>query len=147
VTNYFTPLLLLISSLTFGQSSKQADFSLIVASCFHGDTIKIILNGYELITNETANSDFATGRTEIEIYQDKAGLWLQTGLQKIKRDRLLITNQVTLDFFVNDVKTTKTVDLRKGKILVIDNCYVKSDSGESLKTLTIQQFKKSVTFE
>ena len=136
-----------ISTLVLGQSEKPFDFSLIIASCFKADTIKIRVNGQDLIDNEIVNSDFSTGVTELGIYQDNDGLWIQKGKEKIKKEKLTIDRQINLDIIVNRTRTTKIIDIKKGKILFVDNCFVKNQSGQTVQTLTVGQHKKTVRLE
>jgi hypothetical protein len=51
------------------------DFSLVVADCFHGDTVAIAVNGQDLLTAATA--DFSSGKTGISVYLDRQGLWVR----------------------------------------------------------------------
>jgi hypothetical protein len=141
-------LLNLITTIAFGlQKENPFDFSVIVGSCFKADTVKISINGQELTDNEIVESDFSTGVTKLGVYQDKDGLWILKGDEKIKKNRLTIGRQITIDIFVNGTKTTKMIDLRKGKIIFIENCFVKNENGQTIKTLTFGQFKKTVRLE
>jgi hypothetical protein len=139
----------LISILTLGfQKKYKYDFTLMLASCFDSDTVDIKINGQDIINNAVATSDFSTGLTKVFLYQAEEGLFTfwETNNKK-KFNRLDFKREITIDILVNGVKTTKTIDLKKGKIIMVDKCFVKADNGQTSKQLTFRQFKKQVTLE
>ena len=89
---------------------KPFVFSLIVGSCFTGDTISLTLNGQPLIVNALAESDSNTGVTTINVYQDADGLWVQMQKQKSQANKLDLQREVTLDIQINGQQTTEVVD-------------------------------------
>ena len=75
--------IILISVNSYGQKhSKKTDFSLIIAECFDKDTIDLALNDIFLVDNYIVDSDFSSGTTDLGIYQNKEGLWVQKGRDK-----------------------------------------------------------------
>ncbi len=139
----------LLSTLTFGfQKKYKYDFVLIIGSCFQSDTLTIQISGQQLVDNVIVESDPVTGVARLSIFQDKDRLWVLMGEKdKIKLDRLELKKEIPITIFVNGTKTTLTINLKKGKIVLVDNCSVKLDNGQISKRLTFRQHKKPVTLE
>lgn len=145
-------LTILLISLIAGASvsqtkSKKNHFSLIIGSCFKSDTVDVNINGQELVSNEIVESNFSTGITQLAIYQDDTGLWVLNENKKTNLGRMAVNKAFSIDIKINGVTMSKSVDLRKGWILILDNCYTESKSGKPERTVTVQQHKKLVVFE
>ena len=143
-------LLSLISLLTLGFQTRnyEYDFTVMIASCFESDSLDIKINGQEIISNVLATSDFSTGVTGVFLYQAEDGLFVFWEHKNEKRlNRLEFKRNITIDIFINGTKTTKTIDLTKGKIIMVDNCFVQGDNGQTSKQVTFRQFTKPVTLE
>ena len=139
----------LVSILTLGfQKKYRYDFTIMVASCFDSDTVDLKINGQNIIDNAVATSDFSTGLTKVFLYQGEDGLFtIWETNNKNRLSRLDIKRNITVDIVINGVQTTKLIDLKKGKIIMVDNCFVKGDNGQTSKQVTFRQFKKQVTLE
>jgi hypothetical protein len=133
-----------ISTISFGQGKRNFDFSLTIASCFHGDTVRIKINGVELTNNEIVESDFVLGITKLDIFQDNDGLWIIRGQEKIKKNRIEFNKTVSVDVVVNGKETKKEINIKKGKIIFVNNCFVKDKDGQARQRLTFEQYKKTV---
>lgn len=138
----------MIVGTSFSQSKrKKSHFSLIIGSCFKSDTVDISINGQELVRDVVVESNFSTGITQLAIYQDDDGLWVLNENEKINIGKLDVSKTLALNIKINGVATSKSVDLRKGWILMLDNCYTESTAGKPERTITIQQHKKTVELE
>ncbi|QCR21121.1 hypothetical protein C1N53_01250 [Pontibacter sp. SGAir0037] len=138
----------MIVGISYSQSKrKKSQFSLIIGSCFKSDTVDISINGQGLVRNEVVESHFSTGITQLAIYQDDNGLWVLNKNVRTKLGRLDVNKILALNIKINGVATSKSVDLRKGWILMLDNCYTESKAGKAERAVTIQQHKKTVVLE
>ncbi|NEM98511.1 hypothetical protein [Pontibacter burrus] len=142
----------LLITVTVGASYSQSKrnkshFSLIIGSCFKSDTVDININGHELVRDVVIDSNFSTGVTQLAIYQDEDGLWVLNENEKINLGSLDVNKTLALNIKINGVATSKSIDLRKGWILMLDNCYTESKSGKPERSVTIQQHKKTVVLE
>jgi len=136
--------------LTLGFQTKKYkyDFTVMIASCFESDSLDIKVNGQDIISDVIATSDFSTGATKVFLYQAEDGLFVFWENNSKKRlNRLEFKRNITIAIFINGTKTTKTIDLKKGKIILVDNCSVKAENGQTSKQVTFGQFKKQVTLE
>lgn len=138
----------MIVGTSYSQSKRKKNlFSLIVGSCFESDTVDISINGQGLVRNEVVESNYSTGITQLAIYQDDNGLWVLNKNERTNLGRIDVNKTLTVDIRINGVKTSKSVDLRKGWILILDNCYTESKEGKPERTVTVQQHKKTVVLE
>lgn len=141
-------LLSMIVGTSYSQSKRKKNhFSLIVGSCFKSDTVDISINGQGLIRNEVVESNFSTGITQLSIYQDDNGLWVLNKNERTNLGRMDVNNTLSVDIRINGVKTSKSVNLRQGWILILDNCYTESKEGKPERMVTVQQHKKTIVLE
>lgn len=141
-------LILMIVGTSFSQSKREKNhFSLIVGSCFKSDTVDISINGQELVKDAVIESDSSTGITPLAIYQDNNGLWVLNENVRINFGRMHVNKTIAVDIKINGVTTSRSIDLRKGWILMLDNCYTVSKESQPERTLTVQQHKKTVVLE
>jgi len=135
--------------LTLGfQKKYKYDFTVMIASCFDSDTLDIKINGQEIIDNAVVTSDFSTGLTKVFLYQAEDGLFVfRENNNKKKLNRIDSKRDISIDIIINGTQTTKTVNLKKGKIVFVDNCSVKGDNEQITEQVTFRQFKKKVTVE
>lgn len=141
-------LITIIVGTSFSQSKrKKSHFSLIIGSCFKSDIVDISINGQELVRDVVVDSNFSTGVTQLAIYQDDDGIWILNENVKTNLGKLDVNKTLALNIKINGVATSKSVDLRKGWILMLDNCYTESKTGKPERTITVQQHKKTVVLE
>jgi len=141
-------LIIMTIGTSFSQSKRKKNhFSLIIGSCFKSDTVDVSINGQKLVRNVVVESNFSTGITQLAIYQDDNGLWVLNENERTNLGRMDVNKTLAVDIKINGVTTSKSVDLRKGWILMLDNCYTESKAGQPERTVTAQQHKKTVVLE
>ncbi|QNF33335.1 hypothetical protein HUW51_11585 [Adhaeribacter swui] len=126
---------------------KKYDFSLTIGSCFESDTVDVRINGQEVVSNAIVQSDFSTGITQLTIYQDDKGLWILYKNKRTNLNKIAPIQIVDLDIRINGMLTSKKIDLRKGWNLMLENCYVTSKTGQPARTVTVNQYKKTLVLE
>lgn len=125
---------------------RKLGFFQVVIS-FDQDTIDLTLNGIDIVRTYILESDFSTGITELGIYQDDQGLWVQKGLDTQELKRLDLDGYLRVQIKINGKQTNLELKLKKGKIMVLDYCNVQTSHGNSFRTVTIRQHRKTVVFE
>ena len=125
---------------------KDIVFSLIVADCFHDDTISITLGHCELVKSMIVKSDFSTGLTNLTIFQDGSSLWVVNANTKNKFENLILGKFLEVSIVVNNTMLKETINLWKGRTMVLDFCYQEMDDGSRKKRLRITQHNKQVKF-
>jgi hypothetical protein len=138
---------LLFSTILTGQEYKNIDFSLILADCYKNDTISISINDIKIIESEIITSDFSTGLTDLSIFQDKKKLVISSDKGESSEDKILIDKKIEVHLTIGKSEYSRILNLKKGKIIVIDYCNRQNDEGKMIKTIDFQQYKKTVEFD
>jgi len=138
---------LLISISLIGQEYKNLDFSLILADCYKNDTISISINDIKIIESEIVTSDFSTGLTNISIFQDKKNLVIHSNKAESTKAKISLDKNIKVKLTVGKREYSKNINLKKGKIIVVDYCNRQNDKREITKTIDFQQHKKTVEFD
>jgi len=118
--------------------TRPVDFSLVVASCFRGDTVALAVNGLALVANATATSDVNSGVTGLGVYQNREGLWVRAGGQLTRYPRLDLRQGLCLRFVLGGQVSTHAVKLRKGRVVFVNACQEATRTGAPARTLTVQ---------
>lgn len=142
-------LLFLLGGFINGTDSnkKNFEFSLIFASCFRNDTVSLGLNNQTIFSQAVLESDFSSGITKTHVVQTHDALQIK-GLSQSTRNRILLKNdELLIQLMINDKQVVKKVNLRKGRILVINFCEERISQDETDREVVINQHRKPVTFE
>ncbi|HEY9362587.1 MAG TPA: hypothetical protein VIQ00_04960 [Chitinophagaceae bacterium] len=128
----------------FGQKPKQ-DFaySIVFASCFQNDFVGLKVNDTTLISSQKVSSDPITGITQLSAYQDKRAVWVVDETDKKRFVLMTVGNNISIDVMLNGSSTKFYINLKDGKIIFIDNCFVQ-ELGKRKQKVTIKQFKETV---
>jgi hypothetical protein len=128
-----------ISNLTLGQTPKSLDFSISLSSSFSGDTVSLNLNDINVIRNQITRLDSLESFPDFGVYQNNEGLWILNGRTETLGEKILITNDITVDIYYNNTRVTKVINLKKGKFVFVD---IRLDKSNSDAELTFRQHKK-----
>lgn len=140
---FLLSLLIFISIIGYSKDRKpKIGFSIRFASCFKNDTVTLIINKNILIDNKIALSDFSSGITDISIYQDNKELHIKSNGQETIKNCIDISNGLDIIINVNGKILSEKINLKRGRIIFIDNCFVKISDDSTCKKLTLQYFKK-----
>ena len=138
----------LLSLSVKGQDYKDIEFSIILGDCFKNDTISMIINGKTIFDSSVVTSDFSTGLTELSTYQDKKNLIVIERSNKKELAKLEIRKSIIISFIIkNKENYSKTLNLKKGKIIVIDYCNRQTETGKVMKSIHAQQYRKNIEFD
>lgn len=139
--------LVLLSATCSQRLSKNLDFTFIIAGCFDYDTISIVINDIQFVNSCIVKSEFSSGLTGLDIYQDNDSLWLLNQGEKVGIERMEIENELDISIIANHDSLSEKVNLKKGKVIVLEYCNWRQDDGSLNRRLRITQFKKQVIFE
>lgn len=101
------------------------------------------MNGKTLITSQKVTSDPVLGITHLGAYQDNKSVWVTIKGTKQQFPLLAKSKLVTLKIMLDGKWSKFDVDLEKGKIIFIDNCFLKG----TRQQLTIKQFRETVLLD
>jgi hypothetical protein len=127
-----------------GQETKEGfEFSISFAACFQNDLVGLKVNGKTLIRTQKVTSDPVLGITHLSAYQDNKAVWVTNKDTKQQFPLFANNKMVKLNIMLNVKWSDFNVDLEKGKIIFIDNCFLQGTRQE----LTIKQFRKTVLLD
>lgn len=118
-------------------------YSIVFASCFQNDSVGLKLNGATLINSSFVSSDSGRGITALAAYQDSHAGWLINKNEKKRLPMVIIKRKIALEVMLNGTWSKFYINLKKGKIMFINNCLVKDLEGRNQK-LTVEQYKRNV---
>jgi hypothetical protein len=137
-------LLIVLYLPSFGQKSKEDfTYSIVFASCFQKDLVGLRVNGITLISSQIVSSDPVIGITQLGAYQDDKAVWVANKTDKKSLPLLTIKDSILVEVMLNGKWTKFSIDLKDGKIIFIDNCFVLED-GDRIQKVTLKQHKETV---
>ena len=136
----------LISSYSvFSHTTYKEDFdySIVFGGCFEKDIVSLKINNTSIFNEYKVENKNAIKKGNLSLTQAKTKIRLfYNGQQKIK-GRVNFSYYLNIDLTVNKRTDKFKVDLRKGKVLLIENCQVQNSS-EKNKKITIEQLQDQV---
>jgi hypothetical protein len=141
-------LLLTTLLLTSGfQKKVKYDFAFLIGNCYKSDTLRIRINGIQVIDSLIAKTD-STGYANISVLQSNEGLFVfwraeefPFGGKRKKLERIEFKKEIEFELLINGIKTSSKIDIRNGIILIADRCSIRIENEKVSQRLTIRQFK------
>lgn len=127
-------------------NQKKFSFYIGLSSCFKGETIKIIGNGYDILNIENVTSDTESGFSDINIYYYEKGgegkLVIKQGDSIITKDYYLDKSNLVLKVYRGKYLNKFKLDLNKGKRILIDGC-----DGGWFKEVNLYYYKGLIEYD
>ena len=132
-----------VTSSIAQQVKLPIDFSIRFTGCFENDTISLKISDTQIFKSKIISTDKSDGVTDIYIFQDITGLWIdtKTNLQKIN-----ISNKILLDISINNKHEKFELKKKYGKYILIDKCHGQG-SFIGWRNLTVTQQHKLPVFD
>ena len=122
---------------------EDFDYSIVFGGCFEKDIVSLKINNTSIFNDYKVENKNAIKKGNLSLTQAKKRIHLfYNGQQKLK-GRINFTYYLNIDVTVNKQVNKFKVDLRRGKVLLIENCAI-SGSSEEAKNLTIEQLHDQV---
>lgn len=127
----------------FPHSYKEDfDYSIVFGGCFEKDIVSLKINNSSIFSDYKVENENGIKKGNLSLTQGRKKINLfYNGEQKTKA-RVNFKYYLSLDVIVNRQVKKFKIDLRKGKVLLIENCPTK-DSKEG-KELTLEQLQDQV---
>ena len=100
-----------------------------------------------LVNSLVVESDFSTGLTGLNIYQDKDSLYLVENNAKKSLDKVSLDRTIHLSVVINGQKLEQEFKLGKGKIFILSYCREQVSDGSVKKFPKIVPYNGKVIFE
>jgi len=140
----FISCFLAASYSVFSHTYKEDfDYSIVFGGCFEKDIVSLKINNTSIFSEYKVENKNAVKKGNLSLTQAKTKIHLYyNGQQKIK-GRVNFSYYLNIDVKVNNRTDKFKVDLRKGKVLLIENCQAQ-DSLQKKKKTTIEQLQDQV---
>ena len=137
----------LISSYpVFSHPSKEDfDYSIVFGGCFEKDVVSLKINNTSIFNNYKVENKNAVKKGNLSLTQANKKIHLFYNGQEKYKGRINFSFYLNIDVTVNNKASKFKVDLRKGKVIVVEFCPA-DVSSENSKKLTIEQMQEQVIF-
>jgi len=131
------------SRLTGQTTEANLKFSVLFGSCFQNDQVGLKINSVEFVAASQISSDSINSITRLSAYQDNSAVWVTENDKKTKYSALTLERRLQLDIMLNGAWKKFNIDLRKGKIILINNC-LRKKGVTTERSLTISQRHRTI---
>ena len=122
---------------------EDFDYSIVFGGCFEKDIVSLKINNTSIFNEYKVENKNAIKKGNLSLTQAKTKIHLfYNGKQKIK-GRVNFSYYLNIDVTVNNRVNKFKVDLRRGKVLLIENCQIENSSARD-KKITIEQLQDQV---
>ena len=142
---FFTFCLIISSYTVFSHTTKEEfDYSIVFGGCFDKDTVSLKINNTSIFDHYHVDNSNPLKKGNLSLTQDNKNIRLfYNGQQKFK-SKVKFSFYLNLEVTVNRQVKNFKIDLRKGKVILVEFC---SGPEETVaKRLTIQQMQDEVIF-
>src|SRR6478735_3449612 len=118
---YISLVILLTSFIGFSAPRKSNyDYYIIFVGEFKNDKISLAINRKHIIDNYRLENIDPTRRGNLSITQQDDYITIAYNGKEIKRSKISVDFDLSLDISVNDKKNAFRVNLKKGKVILVD---------------------------
>ena len=122
---------------------EDFDYSIVFGGCFEKDIVSLKINNTSIFNDYKVENKNAIKKGNLSLTQAKKKIHLfYNGQQKVK-GRVNFSYYLNIDVTVNKRINKFQIDLRKGKVLLIENC-PQQESSQEEKKLTIEQLQDQI---
>ena len=138
----FIACLLLYAPFGFSHTTKEDfDYSIVFGGCFEKDIVSLKINNTSIFDHYKVENKDALKKGNLSLTQGNKGISIFYNRdQKFKR-KINFSFYLDIDLKVNDKMNKFKIDLRKGKVILIEFC---PNPHSSQKKLTIEQLNEPV---
>ncbi|RYZ25522.1 MAG: hypothetical protein EOO10_18060 [Chitinophagaceae bacterium] len=137
---YLSLAILLSSLLSFAATDKITyDYYIIFVGEFKHDKISLSINKKTIINNYVLENTDPAKQGNLSITQNDDYLIVAYNGKEIKRSKISVDFDLALDISVNDRKKAFHVNLKKGKVILIDYTPKSFDAKKELSVEQVQE--------
>lgn len=133
------------TSTAFSHTTRDDfDYSIVFGGCFEKDIVSLKINNRSIFNNYKVENRDAIKKGNLSLTQaDKKIHLFYNGQERF-------TGKVSFGFYLDIALTVNNkinkfkIDLRKGKVILVENCPI--EKGSSTKKVTIEQMQEQVIF-
>lgn len=145
-TTIFIFCLLIFTCPLFSHSTKEDfDYSIVFGGCFEKDIVSLKINNVPIFNNYKLENKNAVKKGNLSLTQASRKIHLFYNGQEKYKGRVNFEFYLNIDLTVNNKANKFKVDLRKGKVILVEFCPVENASAAT-KKLTIEQMQEQIIF-
>jgi hypothetical protein len=126
------------------QHFSHLDYSIVFGGCFENDLVSLKINKRPVLKSFQVENRNAIKKGNLSLTQSPDGITLFYNGTEIKKSGVRIGFLIDIEVEVNKQVKKFKVDLRKGKVVVIENCTANTTSKE--KKITLEQLQEPMIF-
>ena len=137
---YLSLAIILTSFIGFSAPQKNSyDYYIIFVGEFENDKISLAINRKHIVDNYRLENIDPSRRGNLSITQQDDYITIAYNGKEIKRSKVFVDFDLSLDISVNDRKNAFRVNLKKGKVILVD--YTPKTEATK-KVLSIEQLQE-----
>jgi len=137
---YISLTFLLSSLISFSATTKtDYDYYIIFVGEFEHDKISLSINKKSIINNYVLENTDPAKQGNLSITQNDDYLIVAYNGKEIKRSKISVDFDLALDISVNEKKKAFRVNLKKGKVILVDYTPKTNDSKKELSVEQVQE--------
>ncbi|MES1226012.1 MAG: hypothetical protein ABUT20_61610 [Bacteroidota bacterium] len=138
--------LFIFSAPVFSQSPQNDfDYAIVFGGCFNKDIISLKINNNSILKNYIVNNTDSVLKGNLSLKQSDNKININYNRNPRTISKIIFSNVLQVEITVNKEVSKFNIDLRKGKILLIEFCQDKNATFKS-KKLTIDQIQEPFLF-
>jgi hypothetical protein len=126
-------------------AKEDFDYSIVFGGCFEKDVVSLKINNTPIFNNYKVENKNAVKKGNLSLTQANRKIHLFYNGQEKYKGKVNFNFYLNIDVTVNNKPNKFKVDLRKGKVIIVEFCPANNES-ESSKKLTIEQMQEQVIF-
>ena len=136
---------LFASYTAFSHPAKEDfDYSIVFGGCFEKDIVSLKINNTAIFNNYKVENKNVVKKGNLSLTQANRKIHLFYNGQEKFKSKVNFSFYLNIDVTVNNKPNNFKVDLRKGKVILVEFCPV--NNSENSKKLTIEQMQEQVIF-
>lgn len=141
---YFTIVLLFCSAITFSNTNlHEFDYSIVFIGAFKNDIVSLSINKILLVDQyKVANAD-SLKKGHLSLTQSDKELKIFYNGRQITKSKIEIDFILDIDITVNNKLKKFKLDLRKGKVILVDYC-LNANLSSGIKRIMVEQIQEPV---
>ena len=144
-TAFFTLCLLVCTCAAFSHSAKEDfDYSIVFGCCFEKDIVSLKINNRSIFHNYKVENRDAVKKGNLSLTQSNKKIHLFYNGQEKYTGKVNFGFYLEIDLTVNNKPNKFKIDLRKGKVILVENCPIENASTN--KKVTVEQMQEQVIF-
>ncbi len=141
---YFTLILFFCSTISFSNTNlNQFDYSVVFVGNFENDIVSLSINKVLLVNHYKITNVDSIKKEHLSLTQSGKVIKIFYNGRQITKSKIEVDFVIDIDITVNRKLKKIKIDLRKGKVILIDYC-INDNKSPDIKKISIEQIQEPV---